>query len=96
MFGSSGGACAVILLHEGHVLTAAEIAELLNESVGTIKMRIHRARRKLQEIMEIGCAVSQGRNGIPCCEPRLPAVAPGHDLADSAKEVAGKGNRRPK
>ena len=58
---------AVILLHEAHSLTAPEIAELLGESVGTIKIRLHRARRKLQEIMQIGCAVSQGANGVPCC-----------------------------
>src|SRR5579859_1132469 len=62
---------AVILLHEGHSLTAPEIAELLGESVGTIKIRLHRARRKLEEIMQIGCAVSQGTNGVPCCEPKL-------------------------
>lgn len=62
---------AVILLHEAHSLTAPEIAELLGESVGTIKIRLHRARRKLQEIMQIGCAVSQGKDGVPCCEPKL-------------------------
>lgn len=62
---------AVILLHEGHSLTAREIAEILGESVGTIKIRLHRARRKLQEIMQIGCAVSQSTNGVPCCEPTL-------------------------
>jgi len=63
---------AVILLYEAHSLTAPEIAELLGESVGTIKIRLHRARRKLQEIMEIGCAVSQSAKGVPCCEPKLP------------------------
>lgn len=63
---------AVILLHEAHSLTAAEIAELLGESVGTIKIRLHRARRKLHDIMQIGCAVSQGKDGVPCCEPKLP------------------------
>ena len=62
---------AVILLHEGHSLSAPEIAELLGENVGTIKTRLHRARRKLQEIMQIGCAVSQSAKGIPCCEPKL-------------------------
>lgn len=62
---------AVILLHEAHSLTAPEIAELLGESVGTIKIRLHRARRKLLEIMQIGCAVSQSSKGVPCCEPKL-------------------------
>lgn len=62
----------VILLHEAHSLTAAEIADLLGESVGTIKVRLHRARRKLHEIMQIGCAVSQSKDGVPCCEPKPP------------------------
>ncbi len=61
---------AVILLFEAHGLTAAEIAELLGTSVGTIKIRLHRARRRLQDIMEIGCAVSEARSGVPCCEPK--------------------------
>ena len=61
---------AVILLHEAHSLTAPEIAELLGESMGTIKIRLHRARRKLREIMQIGCAVSESSKGVPCCEPR--------------------------
>ncbi len=63
---------AVILLHEAHSLTAVEIGELLGESEGTIKIRLHRARRKLQEIMQMGCAVSESKNGVPCCEPKLP------------------------
>lgn len=62
---------AVILLHEAHSLTASEIAELLGESVGTIKIRLHRARRKLREVMQMGCAISESAKGIPCCEPKL-------------------------
>jgi RNA polymerase sigma-70 factor (ECF subfamily) len=61
---------AVLLLHEGHNLTAAEIADLLGETEGAIKIRLHRARRKLTEIMEIGCAVSSSAGGVPCCEPK--------------------------
>jgi RNA polymerase sigma-70 factor (ECF subfamily) len=62
---------AVLLLHEAHSLTAPEIAELLGENVGTVKIRLHRARRKLEEIMQIGCAVSESKNGVPCCEPKV-------------------------
>jgi len=62
---------AVILLHEAHSLTTAEIAQLLGESEGAIKIRLHRARRKLQEIMQMGCAVSESKNGVLCCEPKL-------------------------
>lgn len=63
---------AVLLLHEAHGLTADEIAELLSESLGAIKIRLHRARRKLQELVAIGCAVSHSKSGVPCCEPKDP------------------------
>jgi RNA polymerase sigma-70 factor (ECF subfamily) len=89
---------AVILLHEAHSLTAPEIAELLGESVGTIKIRLHRARRKLQEIMQIGCAVSQGKNGVPCCEPKLPVESQPEPLqsteSNPTESNAAEGNRR--
>jgi len=62
---------AAILLHEAHSLTVPEIAGLLGESVDTVKIRLHRARRKLQEIMEMGCAVSQSAKGVPCCEQKV-------------------------
>lgn len=61
---------AVILLYEAHGLTAAEIAELLSVSVGNVKIRLHRARRRLQAVMEIGCTVSGGNSGVPCCKPK--------------------------
>jgi len=61
---------SALLLHEGHSLTAPEIAELLGVSVATVKIRLHRARRKLEVIMAAGCAVSHGSDGVPCCEPK--------------------------
>jgi RNA polymerase sigma-70 factor (ECF subfamily) len=64
---------AVLLLYEGHGLTVPEIAAVLGESVGTVKIRLHRARRKLQEIMQIGCAVSESTDGLPLCQPKLRA-----------------------
>jgi RNA polymerase sigma-70 factor, ECF subfamily len=45
---------AVILLHEAHSLTAPEIADLLGVTLTTVKIRLHRARRKLQQVMERG------------------------------------------
>ena len=77
---------AVILLHEAHSLTTAEIAQLLGESEGTIKIRLHRARRKLREIMQIGCAVSQSKDGVPCCEPKLPEEMRPDDLRELLKK----------
>jgi RNA polymerase sigma-70 factor, ECF subfamily len=61
----------VILLREAHALTAAEMADLLGVTVTTVKIRLHRARRMLQQVMEVGCAVSQDRQGVPTCQPKL-------------------------
>lgn len=61
---------AVILLHEAQSLTAPEIAELLGLSVATVKIRLHRARRTLQKVMQCGCAISSDERGVPVCEPK--------------------------
>jgi len=60
----------VILLHEAHSLTAPEIADLLGVTVTTVKIRLHRARHKLQQVMERGCAVSNDNRGVPTCHPK--------------------------
>jgi RNA polymerase sigma-70 factor, ECF subfamily len=61
---------AVILLHEVHCLTAPEIADLLGVTVATVKIRLHRARRGLRQVMERGCAVSTDKQGTPTCHPK--------------------------
>lgn len=61
---------AVILLYEVHSLTAREIARLLGVSVSVVKIRLHRARRKLEQVMRQGCCVSQDRHGVPVCQPK--------------------------
>jgi len=61
---------AIILLHEAHSLTAREIADLLGVTLTTVKIRLHRARRKLQQVMECGCAVSKDERGLPTCHPK--------------------------
>lgn len=62
---------AVILLREAHCLAAEEIADLLGVTVATVKIRLHRARRRLQQVMERGCAVSHDGQGFPSCQPKL-------------------------
>jgi RNA polymerase sigma-70 factor, ECF subfamily len=61
---------AVILLREAHSLTAREIADLLGVTLTTVKIRLHRARRMLQQVMERGCAVSKDGCGVPTCHPK--------------------------
>jgi RNA polymerase sigma-70 factor (ECF subfamily) len=68
---------AVLLLHDAHGLTAREIAQLLDVSVPTVKIRLHRARRRLEFVMANGCHVSSSDSGVPCCEPKADAAPHG-------------------
>jgi RNA polymerase sigma-70 factor (ECF subfamily) len=66
----------VILLREIHSLTTAQIAELLGEQEGAVKIRLHRARRKLEQVMAAGCSVSCTTQGLPACSPKNPGQYP--------------------
>jgi len=70
---------ALILMHEVYSLTAPEIASLLDVNLTTTKMRLHRARRMLEMVMECGCAVSNDACGLPVCQPRSRIVTPSND-----------------
>jgi len=61
---------AVILLHDMHGLGAPEIAQLLGESLGTVKIRLHRARLKLRTALEAGCAFSYDESNVLTCESK--------------------------
>lgn len=61
---------AVILLNDMHELTAPEIAQLLGESLSTVKIRLHRARRKLKIALEAGCAFSYDEQNVLTCESK--------------------------
>ncbi len=61
---------SVILLHDMHELTALQIAELLAESLATVKIRLHRARQKLKTILEAGCAFSYDERNVLTCESK--------------------------
>jgi RNA polymerase sigma-70 factor (ECF subfamily) len=60
----------VFELHDLAGLDSAEIAELLDLPVSTVKMRLHRARRRLQSACEAGCDVFRGGRGDVACAPR--------------------------
>lgn len=61
---------AVILLHDLHGLTGPELAELLGASLPTVKIRLHRARQKLQAQLQAGCAFSHDERDVLVCEPK--------------------------
>lgn len=61
---------AVLLLHDVRGLTAREIGELLGDSTGNVKIRIHRARKQLQAALESGCHFSHDERGTLVCDPK--------------------------
>jgi RNA polymerase sigma-70 factor (ECF subfamily) len=64
----------VILLHDMEGLTNPEIAGMLDVSLDAIKIRLHRARRKLQAALEANCDFSNDEDGVLVCEPASPRV----------------------
>ncbi len=58
----------VLVLSDLEELKAKEVAEILSLSIGTIKMRLHRARARLKTELEEGCVISTGCDGKPACE----------------------------
>jgi RNA polymerase sigma-70 factor, ECF subfamily len=60
---------AVLLLHDVHGLTCPQIAELLGDSPGSVKIRLHRARNRLAAALEAGCEFSHDERGAFVCEP---------------------------
>lgn len=61
---------AVLLMHDVNGLTAREIAELLGDSAGSVKIRLHRARKQLQSALEAACDFSQDECGTLVCDPK--------------------------
>lgn len=59
----------VILLHDLEGLTNLEVAEMLGASLDTVKIRVHRARRKLQAALAAHCGFSHDEHGVCVCEP---------------------------
>jgi RNA polymerase sigma-70 factor (ECF subfamily) len=61
---------AVILMHDLDGLTGAQIATALGVSLATVKIRLHRARLRLRDQLEAGCAFSHDERDVLVCEPK--------------------------
>lgn len=61
------GACLVLRDLEG--LGERTVAEILGCSVGVVKVRTHRARKTLREVLREGCRFYQDERGVFRCEP---------------------------
>lgn len=70
----------VILLHDLWGLSGPEIVFILNCSHETVKIRLHRARRKLKAALSAGCYFSHDERGVFVCDrkaaPRLRQIQP--------------------
>jgi RNA polymerase sigma-70 factor, ECF subfamily len=61
---------AVIILHDLEEMTNPEIAEMLNISIDTAKIRLHRARKKLRIILKNACNFYTDERGVLVCESK--------------------------
>lgn len=71
----SDGYRQVILLHDLQGLTNREIAEMLGVSVDTVKVRLHRARRRLRAVLAAHCDFSRDEQNVFVCDPAPPHPA---------------------
>lgn len=61
---------AVLLLSDADGLPVPEIAELLQLPLTTVKMRLHRARQKMQSALNTACEFKRDDRGVFICEPK--------------------------
>lgn len=76
----------VILLHDVEGMKNQEIADMLKISLATVKIRLHRARKKLHTILEDVCHFYIDERGILVCEPK-------HELAEGKANYKKKINK---
>jgi RNA polymerase sigma-70 factor (ECF subfamily) len=60
---------AVLVLFDLMELSHQEIAEILNISVENVKVRLHRARKKLKTILEEKCRFEIDERNVLICDP---------------------------
>jgi RNA polymerase sigma-70 factor (ECF subfamily) len=61
---------AAILLHDVEGLTNPEIAEMLDVSLATVKIRVHRARNELRAVLGSRCSFTCDERGVRVCVPK--------------------------
>ena len=65
----------VVVLSELEELSDREIAEVLGISLEAAKIRLHRARARLRQMLEQGCDLSRDERNELTCEPRPGGVS---------------------
>jgi RNA polymerase sigma-70 factor (ECF subfamily) len=64
----------VVILSDIEGLTNQEIAEVLDVTLDTVKIRLHRGRAKLKEELKAGCRFDRDEDDVLVCDPKS-----GHD-----------------
>ncbi len=57
-----------MMVHDLQGLKNREIADVLNGPVDTVKIRLHRARKKFRSVCANDCNLYQNSNNEVCCE----------------------------
>ncbi len=60
----------VIVLHDLQGLKNREIAEITDCSLDTVKIRLHRARKKLKTVLASNCEFYRDDSGVLCCDKK--------------------------
>ena len=63
---------AVLILSEYEHKPNKEIAKILNLSLGTVKIRLHRAKAKLKEKLDTGCDFYHDEQNVLSCDRKQP------------------------
>jgi len=66
----------VLVLFDQEEFSHQEIAELLGLSIGAVKVRLHRARRALKEILQRECSFEIDGRSVLVCSPCKPPADP--------------------
>lgn len=62
---------AVLILSDLQDMKNREIADVLEISLDTVKIRLHRARKKLRATLNLGCDYSHDERNVLVCEEKL-------------------------
>ena len=60
----------VLLMADRMEFSHREIAEVLGITVENVKVRLHRARKKLKELLKHKCTFETDERNVPVCQPK--------------------------
>ena len=63
---------SIVLLCDIMEMPQQEVAEVLGIEVGAVKVRLHRARARLAEVLEDACSFTRDERNVLVCEPVKP------------------------